>query len=181
MSQRLEEVPPGISAGRAALAAVAAGFGVLVVYQAFTLPEMVPAHVGPDGEVTRWGTRAGHVVTAALVGLGTFLTMWLLPKLVEAVPASLINLPHKEYWLKQENFPRAQRQLAEDIAWIGAATMALVGYGMWEVGYIAQGGTPPTMAWAVVIGLYLAVVLGWVSWMLVGPRWKPGAGTSPQG
>lgn len=38
-----------------------AGYAVLAVYQAFTLPERVPGHVGVSGEVTWPGREMGRI------------------------------------------------------------------------------------------------------------------------
>lgn len=179
MEQLTHDSPPGLSAGRAALLAAAAGYAVLVVYQAFTLPDRVPGHVGPGGAVTWWGDRAGHVAIASVLGLSLFLLMWFLPRLIDRMPKDLVNMPHKEYWLRPENLPRARRMLADDLAVIGAATLGLVGYAMLEMGHLAHGGEGFTNAFWVVLGLYTAVVLGWAIWIQSGPRWRPPS--HPQG
>lgn len=180
MEHLADDSPPGLSAGRAALLAAAAGYAVLVAYQAFTLPDKVPGHVGPGGDVTWWGDRAGHVAIASALGLSLFLLMWFLPRLIGRMPQYLVNMPHKEYWLRPENLPRAQRMLADDLSWIGAATLAFVGYAMYEVGKIAGGVEPFLGAFWVVFALYMVGVIGWSLRMQFGSRWRPPR-SHPQG
>lgn len=62
--------------GLIALAAAALAFAILLVWQWFTLPDRVPGHIGPDGQVTWWGTRADHVLLGALMGLGVACCSW---------------------------------------------------------------------------------------------------------
>lgn len=173
MSDIHQASPPGLSAGRAALLAATAGYAALVIYQALTLPDRVPGHVGPTGRVTWWGDRTTHVAVASLVGLGLFLLMWLLPRLLRAVPKEALNMPHKEYWLAPENLPRAQRMLADDMGWLGAATFALIGVAMWDMGRIAQGYDAFGVVFWVVLGVYLVGTLAWSVWSSTGPRWRP--------
>ncbi len=168
----------GPSAAQLALWATAVGFVVLLVWQAFTLPETVPAHIGPGGEVTRWGSRTAHVGSMAAFGAMTVGLFLVLPRAIKHLPPDLVNLPHKEYWLSEENHPRYTRMLADDLAWIGAATIVFMGAMTYNIGRVAvEGPGPDTMFWIAFV-LYMAFILGYSLWMTVGPRWKPPAGAS---
>ena len=159
--------------GRTALAITTAGFVVLLLWQGLTLPEAVPGHVGPGGEVTRWSTRVAHLVTGGITGATTALIFWAGPGLVGKLPREFVNLPHKDYWFAPENEARAVRMLTNDLAWVGAATMSLLTWAFWEVGQIARGEQTSPLWAGVVIGAYLVGVIAWAVWINVGPRWKP--------
>lgn len=64
-----------------------------------TLPERVAVHFDAQGHANGWATRNQNLVTqCSLVVLLAGLMQgfaWALPRL----PASLINLPHRDYWL----------------------------------------------------------------------------------
>ena len=162
--------------GRVALAAAAAAYGVLMVWQAFTLPPDVPGHVGPTGEVTRWDTLTTHLITMVLTGLLVVLMFAGLPAVLGRLPASAINLPHKEYWLRPANLPAAKRLLADDLGRLGAGLLAFVGFTFWCVGLVAQGQEYPTLAFWVAFVVFVAAALAWGLSLQFGRRWRPPAG-----
>lgn len=167
--------PPatGLSRARAALLAAAAGYAVLVVYQAYTLPDRVPGQIGAGGEVARWSDRTTHVLMASLAGLGLFLAMWFVPRLIGRLPAETINLPHRDYWLSPENVSRTRRMIADDMAWFGTSTIAFVGFGLYQVGRVAQGRDGFSGAFWAVLVVYLTGVIAMAVWSNFGRRWRP--------
>lgn len=158
--------------GQIAFWAAVAAYVVLLVWQAFTLPDAVPGHVDFSGEVTRWGTRTGHLVLGVLVGVLMVAIFTLVPR-IAAKNTALVNLPHKAYWTRPENWPAAQRMLREDMSRLGALTLAFVGYALWTMGAIAVGDPPAPWLFIVITVLFLAAIIGYSIWMSVGPRWRP--------
>lgn len=77
-------------------------FLVVLVATAGLLPPRVASHFNLAGDPDGWMTRGAYLATIAVVAVLPALLMaglaWLLP----SVPNSLINLPHKEYWLSAE-------------------------------------------------------------------------------
>lgn len=169
------------SLGRAVMVAVGVCYLGLVVHQAVTLPDRVPGHVGATGEVTWWGDRTGHVMTTSVLGAVVFLLFWLAPWMVRRLPADLVNLPHKDYWLAPRNRDRAAAMVRDDMGWIGAATLGLVGFAMWRIGAIARGGEGLGVAFWVLLAAYLVVVIGWSVRMPRSPRWQPPASGAETG
>ena len=161
--------------GRVALLAASAAYEALVVLQAVTLPQSVPAHVGPDGTADRWEPLAAHLVTATLVGLATALMFWFLPALMGRFPSDLVNLPHKEYWLRPENLPATRARLANQMGWFGAAVLVFIGYGIWTVGQVALGTPPPAAVFWVLFALVLAGCVAFAVWSYRGTAWRPPA------
>lgn len=159
--------------GRIALVAASIACAILLVWQWFTLPDAVPGHIGPGGEVSYWSSRSDHVLMAALVGVVMLLAFLLPGVLMQRLPKSLLNLPHKEYWTRPENWPTARRMLSEDLGWMGAALMVYMAYAMWQVGAVASGSEGPWWAFWVATGAAMAVVVGYAIWMSAGSRWRP--------
>lgn len=159
--------------GRLALTAATVGYGILVTWQAFMLPDTVPGHIGPAGTITHWVSREQHIVFSILLGLG-MLAAFLLPTLLtDKLPKDFVNLPHKEYWTRPEHWPRAQAMLANDLGWLGAATFAFMGYVMAQVpASNTDDMSSMGLFWALT-GLYLAFAVGYSIWMMLGPRWRP--------
>ena len=61
--------PSGLSGGRIALLAASVAYAIVVVWQAFTLPDTVPGHMDAAGNITRWTSRTAHVLMATGVGI----------------------------------------------------------------------------------------------------------------
>ncbi|OFE16645.1 hypothetical protein BA895_03400 [Humibacillus sp. DSM 29435] len=145
----------------------------LVVWSAFALPDRVPMHwsgaAGPD----EWGSRTAAVIM--LTGLGLIMVA-IFGTLLVAIPRSRsltwVNLPHKAYWQRPENLPRAVDRVATDLAVIGALTMAMIC--AVPVAIVAATSRPdaslPGWALAVIIG-WLVLLTGYLVWM-VAVRWR---------
>ena len=167
--------PSGLSGGRIALLAASVAYAIVVVWQAFTLPETVPGHMDAAGNITRWASRTEHVLLAAGVGV-LMVAVFLLPTmLTKRMPTSMVNLPHKEYWTRPENWPAAQRRLRDDLGWMGAATLAFMAFIMAQVAGATGGEAQPVWVFWVVTAVYLVGVLAYSAWMSLGSRWRPPA------
>ncbi len=89
----------------------------------YTLPDRVALHFGMGGVPDRWGSRTEHLavmgaVLALCAGLGMWPT-WLLRRL----PAKWLNIPHKEFWLREENMAEMYRRLEHILAEYGTALL----------------------------------------------------------
>lgn len=169
-----DATPSGrIGAAHVALVAACVAYGILLLWQAFTLPDSVPGHIDGAGNVTRWGSRTEHLVLGGVMGIG-MVAIFVLPGLLaDKLPTDMLNLPHKDYWTRPENWPTARRMLNEDLAWFGAATLVFVGVLMWQMGAVASGTAGPWWVFWVVTAAYLVGVLAH-SWSMVkGSRWRP--------
>ncbi len=158
--------------GQLAFWATAAAYTVLLIWQAFALPDAVPGHIGFSGEVTRWGTRTEHLVLGVLVGVLIVAIFALVPR-ITVKNTALLNLPHKAYWTRPEHWPTAQRMLREDMSRMGALTLAFVGYALWTVGAVSVGDPPAPVLFILVTVLFLAAIIGYSIWMSLGSRWRP--------
>ena len=90
------------------------------------LPEKVASHFGPGGEPDGWSTKQAligvYLAVLAALAIPLLLTGWLLPKL----PASMINLPHKKYWLAPERKAETCLVISRYFFWFASATIGLV-------------------------------------------------------
>jgi uncharacterized membrane protein len=90
------------------------------------LPEVVASHFDAHGVPNGWQTRSaffavfvGVTVLAAVVGFG-------IPRIIAVVPAQLINLPNKDYWLAPEHRAETMEFLTTHFAWFGCAVFLIV-------------------------------------------------------
>ena len=147
---------------QAALWSVLVVLGYQLVHASGALPERVASHFDLSGTADGWSSRRQLLVVigsmvALVAGLG-----FGLPRLVAVLPVSLINLPHREYWLAPERRARTVDRIADDLAWFAVLTgvlMILVFQGT-----IAYNLDPESGAMANTIWIVAAYVLATFAW-----------------
>lgn len=147
-----------------------AAYAILICWLATTLPDRVPAKTGFNG-VERWGSRTEFVAVAT--GTGALMVALLGLPWWRKVPKSLVNVPHKAYWIRPENWPVALDLVAEDLARIGTMIMMFLGFTMWQTAEMAYGRMTQPWLMPVALGVFLTAVLGYTVWMSLGSRYRP--------
>lgn len=117
---------------------------VRYIYYAPRLPEVLGSHFAGNGAVNAWQSKAAFfstelavVVLAAVVGFG-------IPRILGAMPVSLINLPNKEFWLSPERRAESLGYLQMHMAWFGCALLAFLLFVM-DLVYQANLQSPPRL------------------------------------
>lgn len=146
------------------LAALAATSAAAVAQHAWywtQLPDRVATHFNWNGVPDDWMTKSAAtalmlamqlLVPWFLVGI-TAMTAWM--------PVSLINIPHREYWLAPERRRESLAFLNRELAGIALAVawfMAAVSHLAFEANI--AGGPLSTSAMLGLLGVYMTVVLG---------------------
>jgi uncharacterized membrane protein len=97
-----------------------AAAAVLILNLADRLPDLVAVHFDSAGRANGFMTRAGcrDFMLLTTLGVPVLLTVatTVLPRLV---PASLINIPHRDYWLAPERAGDSLVFLSEQGLWFG--------------------------------------------------------------
>ena len=111
-------------------------------YYAPRLPEVLGSHFAGNGAVNAWQSKAAFfstelavVILAAMVGFG-------IPRIIGAMPVSLINLPNREFWLSPERREETLSYIRVWSAWFGCALLAFLLFAM-ELVFRANLHTPP--------------------------------------
>ena len=150
-------------------------FVLLVLYAAVhfphyysQLPGVVASHFDGRGTPNGWQTKpvffsvfAGVSVLALAIGFG-------IPQIIKAVPAQLINLPNKGYWLAPEHLAETMKFLNSYFAWFGCAVFLII---ILTFDYAIQsnlhsGNRPdPARMWYILAG-FLLFTLVWTVRML---------------
>lgn len=90
------------------------------------LPERVVTHFGLNGVGGRTAARStfltGQIVWLALLGLGFPALRWL----VTILPASMINVPHREYWLAPARINYTRAVFGDLLLLLGVINLALL-------------------------------------------------------
>ena len=127
-------------------------------YYARRLPEVLGSHFAGNGAVNGWQTKAaffgmelGIVVLAAVVGFA-------IPRIIGAMPVSLINLPNKEFWLGPERRGESLLYIRAGSAWFGCALLAFLLFVM-ELVFRANLQTPPRLNSAALVPALVAFLV----------------------
>lgn len=108
-------------------------------------------------------TNAQTINFELAMGLGTQVFLFLAFGLQRFIPARFINMPHKEYWQKPENFPTACHFLSRYALWLGSMMvvwMILLNYQIAE----ANRAMPPkldTAGFAMAMATFLVMMIMW--------------------
>ncbi|MBY6364729.1 hypothetical protein [Rhodococcoides corynebacterioides] len=134
----------------------------------------VALRVDASGAVTRVGSV--WTLVGVLGGIGALLAATFLGahRFLPHLPARLINLPSAEahaFWTAPENRRELHRLLAEDLEWIGAATLVLFSWLM-AVCVTAENSVA---VWVFVVPVvaYVIAVLGYSVYVMRGGRYRP--------
>lgn len=90
------------------------------------LPDTVASHFDASGQPDDWMSKSGFLaVYFALLGLLAVLFIGL-PLLIRRLPDSMINVPHKKYWLAPERRSTTLDWFARQLYWFGMLFMLFV-------------------------------------------------------
>jgi uncharacterized membrane protein len=134
-------------------------------YYAQRLPDIMGSHFGTSGLASAWQTKVAFfsveltvIVVATIVSFGV-------PRLIAAMPASVINLPNKEFWLSPERRAETFLFLRSQMAWFGCALLAFLLFVM-ELVFRANLQTPPRLNNAAFIPALIAFIAFSAVWTL---------------
>ena len=90
------------------------------------MPDRVGSHFNIVGKVDDYSPKLSYFI-AYFVSLAVTSSFSLvLPLFLQSLPISLINLPHREYWLSGDQREASLQFLKIHFSWFGVATMLLM-------------------------------------------------------
>jgi len=108
------------------------------------LPEMLASHFGKAGYINAWQTKTTFFsMELAIIVLATVVS-FSIPRIIAAMPVSMINLPHKEFWLSPERRDDTLSYIRVWTTWFGCALLAFLLFVM-ELVFRANLHTPPQL------------------------------------
>jgi len=144
-----------------ALLVLAALAAIQAVHYYPQLPDTLATHFGPNGEPNGWSEKGPFVLTysiieALVVGFGLALAFML-----ERIPAWMVNIPHRDYWMAPERRRETAEFLGNQILWIEAATLLFL-MAVTQLIYVKNlGDAPPRFSgdfWYI-LGAFVAATL----------------------
>ena len=88
------------------------------------LPEVIAIHFGIGGRADSWAPKEINFFLFLGIDILLFLLIWYSPALMMKAPAKWVNLPHKSFWLAEENKPLTRQKLESLMSEFGIAFFA---------------------------------------------------------
>ena len=133
------------------------------------LPERVASHFNGAGEPNGWMSRTTHLEFMAGLGTGLPLLLVVVAVLVRFLPAGLINIPNREYWLGPERRRQTGEELFTACLWLACLGAAFL-TGLNALLVDANLRHPPSLSGAslaTLTGLFLLALGGWIVALLL--------------
>jgi len=126
-------------------------------------PEEVAIHFGSGGEPDNWAPAWINALLIGGVNVLLFASIYFSPHLMRVLPRGLVNLPNRDYCMKDENWPKAEALLSTWMYLFGTVMMAF----MLIVGLLALDANlsepvrfrEEIFWWP--FGLFMAFTVGW--------------------
>ena len=145
-----------------------ASFAAYVWQTQHQLPIRAATHFNWEGHADGWSSRDAQIRTMLLIGLGVPVLIVMVFSSIRMMPASVINLPHKEHWLSPENRPSTVQWITRAGVWLACALvifMAVLHYFTLQ----ANAVKPPRLdsrGLLIAAGLLTAFELGFIVRMM---------------
>ena len=145
-----------------------------VIYIAFTahlmftlpqLPERVATHFDAAGHPNGWMSRTSHVLFMAAFGYVFPLAMTGVFFVARYLPASTVNIPHRDHWLAPERRGETFEYLFRHSLWF-ACLLALFALGINHLLFQANRSPTHHASTVFLMGLALMFFVGLVAWLI---------------
>lgn len=139
-------------------------FGVSLFESASMLPERVATHFNAAGAANGWMSRTDHLALISGFALAFPLFLIGICWSIRFLPAGLVNIPHREYWLADERRNETASYLVRHSVWFACLALGFV-IGLHWLIVLSNQRQPPQLpiAWVLgVVGPFLAGVAAWV-------------------
>jgi uncharacterized membrane protein len=150
-------------------------FLVLAAYAAihfsayyWQLPVVVASHFDAHGVANGWQTKSTFFGVFVAVSLLAVVIAFGVPRIIGVVPAQLINLPNKRYWLAPEHLAETLEFLNTYFAWFGCTVFLIM---ILTFDYAVQSNlhpdNPPDVSrmWYILAG-FITFVVVWITRLL---------------
>ena len=94
---------------------------ILTLVSLVVLPPKVAIHFGSGGVPNAWASKEVNALIFLAIEGPLFILFLFAPSLVMKCPPKLINLPNKDYWLKEENKPATKAKVESLMCQFGIA------------------------------------------------------------
>ena len=126
------------------------------------LPARMASHFNARGVADGFASKADFVKVSAALVFGVSGLLVVVGFAARCIPASMMNLPNKDYWLSPPESRRARNWITGHMFWMANATV-LFFIGMNDAVFRANLGGAPALgrSFGVCFGLYCIFVVAW--------------------
>jgi uncharacterized membrane protein len=141
------------------------------------LPEVIATHFTANGTPGNWQPKSEFGRAFILVTVIPAVLVFGVPALIKVLPAQLVNLPNKQYWLNGDRAAETQEFLGAWFGWFGCAVYFMI---LLAMNYAAQANLHPgerpssaTMQW--VVYAFAGFTVAWVLRLMARFARRPGS------
>ncbi|MDA0831716.1 MAG: DUF1648 domain-containing protein [Planctomycetota bacterium] len=141
-------------------------FAGQIVYAARVLPDPVASHFNWQGQPDDHMSRTAHLWFMSILGIALPALMIGIAMMIKYVPPSLVNIPHRDYWLSTEHVDETRELLMDQMVWL-ACGMLLFFVGVHQLVIHANSNQPVQLQNGPMIGLLVGALSLLVVWIVV--------------
>lgn len=123
------------------------------------LPDRMAVHFNASGNADGWGTKDHFFLTIETLFSLLVVLFLALPLVLYRTPNSLINLPHKDYWLTPDRREHTIGRLVNQLLFVGAMTLLLMDgilYMCFQANFSVKSMIHPEWLWTM-IACFIAI------------------------
>jgi uncharacterized membrane protein len=130
------------------------------------MPDMLASHFGPGGSADAWMSKDVFLLFALIPLVVSLAVAFLGPMMVEKLPASLINLPNKDYWLAPSRKAQTVAAFKSWSEWFAVGLLIFMAY-VFELVFDANQSGSQQLANAPFITALITFFAFALVWMVV--------------
>lgn len=130
------------------------------------LPERVATHFNASGDPNGWMSRSGNQNSMLIFGLAFPLFVVGLSYAARFLPASLINIPNRNYWLAPGRRQQTLNYLVCHSLWFACLAVCVVTGIQYSI-VQANQRTPPHLSTSILVSVVGSFLAGTAIWVLV--------------
>lgn len=126
------------------------------------LPDQVASHFGFRGQPNDWMSKGAFVAINIVLQIGIAAMMFGFGKLTKVLPASMINIPNREYWLADERREQTLAETESMLGWIAAGSAVFLLVIFWLVFDANMGeekAINPTVFWIATVAFMVGLLV----------------------
>lgn len=100
--------------------------GVRAHYYASQMPDVLASHFAQGGRANGWQSKPAFFATELIVVVISTVIAFGVPRLLEALPISLINIQNKEFWFAPGRRENTAAFFGAAFAWFGCALLGFL-------------------------------------------------------
>src|SRR5262245_24399392 len=129
------------------------------------LPTRVASHFDGGGRPNGWMSRSSYLIFTAAFGIGLPAIIVLGFRILRHLPADLINIPRRDYWLAPERRLATVTGLFHRSLWLACLLVAMM-LGVHLLVVHANSQVPIRLSTPMILGLTGFFLVGMATWML---------------